>query len=91
MRACSMQVLERCAPALCILHTARSLVFVLADAHDATAVEILEPEEQTAGEEAADNIGNDSDSSEDLSAFQVPRQSLINTKRHTPTVIGRRK
>ena len=47
-----------------ILHTPRSLVFVLGGTDDAAAAEQLEPEEQTAGEEAdADNTGNDSDSS----------------------------
>ena len=45
-----------------ILHTARSLVFVLADAHDAAAAESLEPDKQTAREEAhADNTVDDRD------------------------------
>ena len=50
-----------------------------------------EPGEQTARERAdANNTGDDSDSSEDLNDFQVPRPSLINTKPHAAILIGRR-
>ena len=74
-----------------ILHTARSLVFVLPDADDAAGAKRLEPGKRTARERAdANNTGDDSDSSEDLNDFQVPRPSLINTKPHAAILIGRR-
>ena len=45
-----------------ILHTARSLAFVLADAHDVAAAEGLEQDKQTSREEAhADNTVDDRD------------------------------
>ena len=74
------------------MHTARSLVFVLGGADDAAGAERLEPDKQIAREGAdADNTGDNSDSSEDLNDFQVPRQSLMNTKPHAAILIGRRK
>jgi len=45
-----------------ILHTARSLVFVVGDAQDVAAAKQLEPDKQTAREGAdADNTRNDRD------------------------------
>jgi hypothetical protein len=52
----------------CILPTPRSLVFVLADAHDAAASPSLEPGEQTAAEEAH---ANDTVDNRDPNAAQL--------------------
>ena len=49
-----------------ILHTTRSLVFVLVDADDAAGAERVEPAEHPGGEGAnANNTGDDRDPSED--------------------------
>ena len=71
-----------------ILHTARSLVFVLPDADDAAGAGRVKLAEHAGAE---GSTGNDSDSSEDLNISQVPRKSLMNTKPHAACLIGRRK
>ena len=74
-----------------ILHTARSLAFVLDDVGDVVAAQRVEPAKHAGGEEAnATNTGGDNESSEDLTDVQVPRKSLINTKSHAAILIGRR-
>ena len=51
-------------------------MFVVAGDDDAAGAQRLEPNEETAGDEAhVDNTGDDSHSSEDLDALQVPRPS----------------
>ena len=74
-------------------------MFVVAGDDDAAGAQRLEPNEETAGDEAhVDNTGDDSHSSEDLDALQVPRPShkchsatrVINTKPHAAILIGRR-
>ena len=76
----------------CILHTARSLAFIVGDAGDATGAGSVEPAGHTGGEEAnAKHTGDDSDCSADLNELQVPRNSLMNTKSHATILIGRRK
>ena len=74
----------------CILHTARSLVFVVGDAGDAARAESVKPAGHTGGEGAnAKNTGGDSDSSADLNESHVPRKSLMNTKPHAAILIDR--
>ena len=74
-------------------------MFVVGGDDDAAGAQRLEPNNETAGDEAhVDNTGDDSHSSEDLNALQVPRPShtcnldtcVINTKPQSAGIIGSR-